>query len=494
MAAFLMAMMLVGLGSAGMAQDSAHDPPTTIFRADATHAFTDVQVLAAQPRSIELAVEVDGQPVTFFLTRYSLRSDKFELLVQSPDGVLERTEPSPPATFRGVVTDWEMTRVVGSFDRGELNAQIKTADRGTFHIQPVGSLPGLENSPESHVVYRDSDLRPEAGVCGVVDESRKTSRKRPANVDRMVSAPSGEDYPRGSEHSEAEPSEDDDASGSELRVAQFTAEVSFDTDVQFFEANGSSVAATVDDIETIMVRVDDIWRTEANVNFIVNRIVVRTVNDPYFGDDPNELLDQFRDEWESTFDSVSRDIAHLMTGRDLNGSIIGLAYGGCETCDRSDPLPGNDGAYGLSQSRYSLSLPHRTSLTAHEIAHNWDASHCDGDSDCGIMCSNNGACPGGLAQFGATPRAEIRGCRDSAECLGSADNPVYVWEGTPVEIEDGSLGFPYDTLREGLWALDPGGTLILREGTYDADRTIQVLNRPLRMEKFPGTGTVRISN
>jgi hypothetical protein len=57
-------------------------------------------------------------------------------------------------------------------------------------------------------------------------------------------------------------------------------------------------------------------------------------------------------------------------------------------------------------------------LTAHEIGHNWNASHCDGDGDCHIMCSAINGCNGiGLPNFGYRAVNEITAHRDSRTCL-----------------------------------------------------------------------------
>ena len=105
------------------------------------------------------------------------------------------------------------------------------------------------------------------------------------------------------------------------------------------------------------------------------------------------MLDQFRNRWNSENGSIHRDTAHLFTGTELDGNIIGIAYIGV-ICS------GNYG-YGLSQTGVIPQISWRdTSLTAHEVGHNWNAEHCNGDPDCGVMCSGIGGC-GPLDIFGS---------------------------------------------------------------------------------------------
>jgi hypothetical protein len=119
-------------------------------------------------------------------------------------------------------------------------------------------------------------------------------------------------------------------------------------------------------------------------------------------------------------------VAHLFTGKNLDGSVIGIAYLGV-VCDVND-------AYGLSQSRYTTNFSLRVSLTAHELGHNWNAQHCDASPPCGIMCSSNGGCGGDLTHFGATPLAAIIAWRNSAGCLTPSNLPPQPF----------NLSFPYN--------------------------------------------------
>ena len=112
---------------------------------------------------------------------------------------------------------------------------------------------------------------------------------------------------------------------------------------------------------------------------------------------------------------MARDLAHLWTGRDLEGTTVGLAYVGV-VC-RSQGY-----SYGVSQRM--ASVPAKYVLTAHEIGHNFNACHSDtdcnsGSASCGntIMQSRVGT---GLTFCGLS-RDQIRAfVAASGSCLATA--------------------------------------------------------------------------
>jgi hypothetical protein len=110
---------------------------------------------------------------------------------------------------------------------------------------------------------------------------------------------------------------------------------------------------------------------------------------------------------------VVRDVAHMWTGKDMDGSTVGIAWVGvvCRSPSYS---------YGVSQ-RYS-STPQKYVLTAHEIGHNFDADHSDGQSGCSntIMQSFVGT---GFT-FCSFSRSQITAhANANSSCLGSGTPP-----------------------------------------------------------------------
>ena len=105
-----------------------------------------------------------------------------------------------------------------------------------------------------------------------------------------------------------------------------------------------------------------------------------------------------------------------MTGRNLSGSVIGIAYLGV-ICNQT-------GAYGLSESRFSSNYGARVGLTAHELGHNWSSAHCNSNPPCKIMCSGLGGCDGDLSEFGNFARSAIFGFSNNADCLNPLAPPI----------------------------------------------------------------------
>jgi hypothetical protein len=104
-----------------------------------------------------------------------------------------------------------------------------------------------------------------------------------------------------------------------------------------------------------------------------------TAGDPYTSTAPSTMLDEFRNYWSGSFGSMDFDLAHMWTGKDMDGSTIGIAYVGV-TCNARSY------SYGVSQ-RFA-SAPGKYILTAHEIGHNFGASHTETSSIPQPDCTN----------------------------------------------------------------------------------------------------------
>ena len=66
-----------------------------------------------------------------------------------------------------------------------------------------------------------------------------------------------------------------------------------------------------------------------------------------------------------------RDVAHLFTGRNMSGNVIGRAWA------IPGPICSNSGAYCVSQSDFNNIFSCATDLSAHELGHLWGAFHCN---------------------------------------------------------------------------------------------------------------------
>ena len=366
--------------------------------------------------TVVIAVELDGAPVDMVLERHSLRAGDFQLLVTRPDGAVVPMPAPRPNTWRGVVPGWPDTLVTATINHEGLSAIV--ADYATdreWQIQPAAGRPA-----GTYSVARSSDLPDPGGLCGVTNE---------LGFDETGNGPATSNL------------------GTGLQLA----EIAFDADFEFFQRNGSSVQATIDDIERIMNRVDTIYVRDVDVTIQLTGIVVRSnAADPYSTSDAGQLLDQFRNHWNANFSGIRRDLAHLFTGRNINGGTIGIAYLGV-VCSQSV-------GYGLSESRFTNNLVNRTGLTAHEMGHNFNSNHCDGNGNCRIMCSGLGGCNNDVTRFGTQSANGIRSYAIGRPCLLDLSPPL------ALPVTD---SFPATQLNRDLW--------ITFQGT---DITNAALNEP----------------
>lgn len=355
-------------------------------------------VRAATVQRLELPERVDAVvsvPVTLGdsehvldLYPYSVRSpEHFEVLVQQADGALVPFDVGAPTTVRGLVRGVPGSFVAGDVTDGRLTATLGLhRDAPLWGIQPRSEVDAAAGADE-HVVYVSSDTIDRGHTCGVDHEAQER-----AEVDTP-------------------------AEGLGDGGGFVVCEIGIDADVEYFELNGSSVTQTENDIEQIINSTDAIYAIDSQIRYEITTIIVRTAEpDPYSSSNPSTLLNQFDSHWSFNQGGVQRDIAHLFTGRDINGGVIGIAKLGT-ICSQFN-------GYGLSQSRFTSNFTSRVALTAHELGHNWSAFHCDGASDCQIMCSGLGGCTGIITSFGSNSKASIANEKNSSGCLGPGSPPA----------------------------------------------------------------------
>lgn len=339
--------------------------------------------------ALTTAIVVDENIWTLELQEYSNRSPDFEVWVQDESGRMTLVEAPPVQTYVGTVLELPGSAVRASYKDGEIEAVVYTSD-GVFGVQPL-SRNGVAAGVGEHAVYRAADWVNRRGYsCGT-------------DVDRHLFG-GMVDVHAVTEHGS-------NAASTLTHVAQ----IALDADFEFFQLNSSNVNATILDMESIINGMQSIYESQLNITYEISSIVVRTsAASPYTATNSSTLLGQLVNHWNaSPQSSVPRDLLHLFTGKNLDGSVIGVAYIGT-VCNLN-------WAYGLSQSRFTSSMAARIALTAHEVGHNWKAQHCNGCSGCSnccrIMCSNLGGCPGGITSFGCQEIDQISAFRDTRTCL-----------------------------------------------------------------------------
>ncbi len=336
-----------------------------------TAAVQDLKLPGTGRAAFDVGVMLDGRHLTLELSPSSVRGPNFQVLVQGDDGVLRPFAAPPETTYRGSVRGEPGSVVAASLTNHGLTGLVRLNVAGgtqAYSIQPLAEF--VPGSPASaHVITSERDVIRGPWRCGVEDHV-------PAR------GPGG-----------------GGGTGGGVTDAFLACQISVDADNEFYILNGSSVPNTTADITSIVNGMAAIYQSDANVTFQLGTVVVRqSGTQPYTATDSGALLTTFRNEWNANQTGVVRDIAHLFTGKDLDGSTIGLAYVGvvCTTVN----------AYGLSQSRFTANFASRVGVSCHEVGHNFNLDHCDATcSPCRIMCSGIGGCSGVVTSFGCSAPA-----------------------------------------------------------------------------------------
>jgi cysteine-rich repeat protein len=335
---------------------------------------------------LEIGFEAAGRRFDLVLEPSELLAAGAEILRITDDGPVQASART--LLYSGTLADDPSAVVRVALGSQGLDGLVLTDD-DMFFLEPAARY-GV--APEgATLVYAASqvDERPEALGCGADDASFGIGTSAPSR--RMA---------RGTP-----------SSGGLLEMAMVG-------DYELFQKYGTS---TIDRILTLMNLVDGVYASELGVTIALTQVVVyETTADP-FSDENNssDLLDEasaFRGAPGSPIGDTG--LAHLLTGRGLAGSVIGVAWVGV-LCD---------GYYGIGLSEdFSPDTFSMTLLLSHEIGHNFGAWH-DGESSpepCTagapfghIMWPSIG---GGMDDtFSDCTRSTVAGNVAAASCIGPA--------------------------------------------------------------------------
>ena len=375
------------------------------------YEIQELAVPAGIPESVDVKFELDGRMETVHLVRTSLRSPKARLLLDRGSGTLEEAPLPPHRTYRGTLLSTGTVASASIID-GRITAMVDLPS-DTLFIQPASDLiPGRKAG--EHVIYRHADVHP------IGDHRCGNDEVKLGLPDWMLDMP-------------LDPAAGGVVGPTEGGVGGTTpsiAEIAFDADFEFFQLNGSNAVNVVNDIETVMNNVSTVYDRDVNITYEFTTFVVRTTAaDPYTTVIMNDLLCEFRNKWNTAPENqIQRDVAQLFTGKNVTGNVIGLAWLGV-VCNQvgNDCASVNNLAYSCVESRFTGVADFRTSLSAHELGHNWQAGHCDAANPCNIMCSVVNSCQGTTGtnlKFSPTEQGQIVAFRNAVGCDPTLPAPI----------------------------------------------------------------------
>lgn len=349
-----------------------------------------LQFLTA-PDSPELLVEIElaGQIVTLSLFPHSIRGDEFRVLTDDGTGTLTEIPAPPIQTRRGTVLQIPDSSVHASWNGLSLSATVTTPNR-SFTIQPVTDF-ASGHDLAWHVVFDHQNLLATGETCGVTSSG-------------TVGGPSV-------------------GGGFQLLGTTYSkADIAIDVDFEFYDYLGQSSTNTVNSVEAVINGVENAYDdTSILIVYELTTIVIRTnAADPYgTASNVDVLLNSFRNTWNSAPESaIQRDVAHLFSGVNFDGSTIGYATVGA-IC--------NSSSYGISQVSFTNNLNTRSGLIAHELGHNWGANHCNGQPSCKIMCASINGCNGlNPLAFAPTSATAISNYASTRTCLSILVPPTSI--------------------------------------------------------------------
>ncbi len=366
------------------------------------------------------AIRIDWQTLSRGHQHLSLTAfgKQFELSLQPNEGIRRavpagRSDIQPlQGSLDGQPDSWvRITRTRAGwhgmlFDGQELYAIEPVADIAEALVQPHPT------SATEHVMYRLADalMTVGSGFCATSDadgtsgsDSSTPDRPSAMKVFKAVAADlNGQtSYP------------------SKRLMVGVVADNEFAT--AFDDPEGAIIAR--------MDIVDGIFSSQVGVKISLAPLtVITSASEPFTATAPSDLLNQLRQYRGSSPSQMSLGVTHLMTGRNLDGDIVGIAFEGT--------ICSGDTSAGLSEGWHSTTMS--ALIAAHELGHNFNAVHDGVPGACVSTPQTYLMSPtiNGSNQFSSCSLQQIQARIQTAQCLTAYVPPDVVVGGLP----DAALG------------------------------------------------------
>lgn len=321
-----------------LAGEHHHDTHTSIHRAVVVEP-TRAAMQALKGSDFSYSIQVNGRKLNFELTE----NKQLMSLMNTNGGSGEHFLLE--GKIKGIDESWvrfsrQNNQVTGAFYDGDslyfLENLAEIESRLTSHsLEGYSAILGKKENLSVLVDIRDMDS---SGTCALHNSQLTASQTYSSFVQDLKTATS--------------------SAGKEIKISLVA-----DTE---FVGSTSRATATLEMLEYLNIA-DGIFSNQLGVSISVEDITELSDNGDFIETDPQALLFKFRDEG-----TPNPGLRHLFTGKNLDGSTVGIAYVGA-LCNKF--------AVGLTQRVGSL-----TSIVfAHELGHNFGAPH---DNQSGTACAS----------------------------------------------------------------------------------------------------------
>ncbi len=299
---------------------------------------TTLRISDTPGQPIRVQIPIGDNTYTLDLEPKTVRSEDYKVFMQDDNGDLYQVPPAPMRTLRGSITEMGGSIAAGSLMEDGLYARINLGNDEEIWIEPMGEkLDGVAD--DVYAIYYSHDIIASGGLCAT------DSHWHVDDVLGMLANYEATTATRG--------------------TVICTAQLGVDTDYEYYQDWGSNTESR---IESVINSLNVQYESEVNLTHEITTIIVRSSSsDPYTSSNAETFLGQFQNEWNANQGSITRDVAHLFTGKSIQNGTIGIAYLGVVCYLNS--------AYGLVESDCCGSFGCATDLSAHELGHNWGAEH-----------------------------------------------------------------------------------------------------------------------
>ena len=269
---------------------------------------------------------------------------KNSVISMTKDKVVTRMEVKEVNTYKGMIDNDKNQWVRLYSDDKVFYAFFHTKNGEDICIEPISNYTHKADDKNRYVIFDINKFKKE-GNCGIDLLKEAINKPTKPNSSRVANP------------------------WNPCRIIP----VAVEGDFEWYQTYGGN---SWSQIYYVMNVVDGIYQNQFNLRVTIPYINVYTTNtDPYNATDSQGLLTEFRNHWQNNLGGISRTLAHLFTGKMIDGGNgFGIAWLGV-VCSNSSL------SYGLTASQAP-----QVKTTPHEIGHNLSATHDAGPCTNFIMC------------------------------------------------------------------------------------------------------------